>query len=77
MKQHLIKRHLKHLDEIARQINAWLLAFAIGLAVLDLTVVCLLKATAMAGTMKGAITGTVERNPPMPAPPPLEILPGP
>jgi hypothetical protein len=71
-----MKQHLKHLDEIARKINAWLLAFAIGLAVLDLTVVCLLKATAMGGTSKGATTGAVERKPPMPAAQPVEVLPG-
>ena len=33
-----MKRHMVRLDQIASELNAWLLAIAIGLGMLDLTV---------------------------------------
>ena len=33
-----MKEHLSRLDRVARDMNAWLLAIAIGLGMLDLTV---------------------------------------
>jgi ATP-dependent exoDNAse (exonuclease V) beta subunit len=43
-----MKQYLSRLDEVVREINRWLLAIAIGLALLDLTVICALHATDLA-----------------------------
>jgi hypothetical protein len=43
-----MKQHLRRFDDVVREINRWLLAIAIGLALLDLTVICALHATDLA-----------------------------
>jgi len=49
-----MNQYLRRLDEAIREINRWLLAIAIGLALLDLTVVCALHATDLAKLVRDA-----------------------
>jgi hypothetical protein len=49
-----MKQYLRRLDEVVREINRWLLAIAIGLALLDLTVICALHATDLAKLVRDA-----------------------
>lgn len=71
-----MKQQLKQLDAVAREINVWLLALAIGLGTLDLTIACVLKATALTGSFSSAFAGTAARTAPVPAAAPIEIPPG-
>jgi hypothetical protein len=50
-----MKQYLRRLDEVVCEINRWLLAIAIGLALLDLTVACALHATDLAKFMRDGV----------------------
>jgi len=70
-----MRHYLKRFDGIIREINACLVAIAIGLAVLDLTVSCLLHAKDLTAILKATITGTVEPDQLTPAGPPIKVIP--
>jgi hypothetical protein len=55
-----MKHHLIRLDRVAGELNAWLLAIAIGLGMLDLTVLAVKCIPALPRTP--AIVGTGDRG---------------
>jgi hypothetical protein len=59
----MMKEYVRRFDEVVLEMNRWLLAIAIGLALLDLTMFCTRHATALARVfLEGDATATAERS---------------